>query len=57
MDLLLLKGANPDFIAVNWYTSEVVCQYIDGDSFDDYDGPALPRKNRSEKGVAHGQSS
>lgn len=51
-DLLLLKGAHPDFIAINWYTSEIVGQYVDGDSFDDYDGPALPRKNRSEKGVA-----
>lgn len=51
-DEQLLQGALPDFIAVNWYTSEIVGQYIDGNSFDDYEGPALPRKNRSEKGVA-----
>jgi len=46
----LSNGANPDFLAANWYTSEVVGQYIDGDPFGNYEGPDLPRKNRSEKG-------
>ena len=50
-DLLLLKSANPDFIADNWYVSEIVGQYIDGDHFDDCDGPTLPKKNCSEKAV------
>lgn len=48
----LLKGANPDFLAVNWYTSEVVGQYVDEESFGNYKGPDIPRKNRSEKGIA-----
>lgn len=50
-DAELLKDAKPDFLAVNWYTSEVVGQYVDGESFGDYAGPDIPRKNRSEKGV------
>lgn len=50
-DADFLKGANPDFLAINWYTSEVVGQYIDGESFGDYTGPDIPRRNRSEKGV------
>ena len=48
----LLSNANPDFLAVNWYTSEVVGQYIDDTPGIDYQGPDLPRQNRSEKGVA-----
>ncbi len=47
----LMKGADPDFIGVNWYTTEVVGQYIDKTpSFGDYEGPELPRRRRSEKG-------
>lgn len=51
-DMDLLANANPDFLAINWYTSEVVGQYIDADQVDNYKGPDLPRQNRSEKGVA-----
>ncbi|GEO57125.1 glycoside hydrolase family 1 protein [Companilactobacillus bobalius] len=51
-DSSLLKNVKPDFLAINWYTSEVVGQYLDDSQVDDYQGPELPRQNRSEKGVA-----
>lgn len=49
----LMKGAKPDFIGVNWYTTEVVGQYIEEkESFGNYEGPELPRRRRKEKGFA-----
>lgn len=47
----LMKGADPDFIGANWYTTEVVGQYIEEtESFGEYEGPELPRRRRKEKG-------
>lgn len=50
-DERLLKDACPDFIGANWYTTEVVGQYVEsGQSFGEYKGPELPRRRRKEKG-------
>lgn len=49
-DEQLLKGAEPDFLGLNWYTTEVVGQYVDENSFGEYEGPELPRRRRAEPG-------
>ncbi len=46
----LLEGAEPDYLGLNWYTTEVVGQYVDEKSFGDYEGPELPRRRRAEPG-------
>lgn len=50
-DKELMMEAKPDFIGANWYTTEVVGQYVEeSGSFGEYDGPELPRRRRKEKG-------
>lgn len=49
-DELLLADAKPDFIAVNWYVTEVIGQYIGEGMHGEYTGPELPRQSRAKKG-------
>lgn len=49
-DMQLLKGASPDYFGLNWYTTEVVGQYVEKTSVGEYMGPELPRRRRSEPG-------
>ena len=46
----LLTGANPDYLGLNWYTTEVVGCYVDKNSFGEYEGVDLPRRKRAEPG-------
>ena len=47
----LMKDACPDFLGLNWYVTDVIGQYVDeNDSFNNYQGPAMPRQDRAVKG-------
>lgn len=50
-DEALLANAKPDFIAINWYVTEVVGQYVGENMHGEYIGPDLPRQSRSVEGV------
>lgn len=49
-DQELLADARPDFIAINWYVTEVVGQYVSENMSEEYSGPDLPRQGRSVVG-------
>ncbi len=49
-DQELLADARPDFIAINWYVTEVVGQYVSENMPKEYNGPDLPRQGRSVVG-------
>lgn len=49
-DQELLADARPDFIAINWYVTEVVGQYVSENMPEEYNGPDLPRQGRSVVG-------
>ena len=49
-DQELLADARPDFIAINWYVTEVVGQYVSKSMPEEYSGPDLPRQGRSVVG-------
>ncbi|MFQ6861507.1 MAG: glycoside hydrolase family 1 protein [Beduini sp.] len=49
-DKEMLADARPDFIAINWYVTEVVGQYVNENMPEEYSGPDLPRQGRSVAG-------
>ena len=46
----LLANAKPDFIAINWYVTEVIGEYVGEDMHGEYQGPELPRQSRAVEG-------
>lgn len=46
----ILKGAKPDFLALNWYVTEVIGKYIGENMHGEYQGIDLPRQNRAKEG-------
>ena len=46
----LLANAKPDFIAINWYVTEVIGQYVGENMHGEYNGPELPRQSRAVEG-------
>lgn len=50
-DYDLMKDAYPDFLGLNWYVTDAIGQYVDEkESFNNYEGPAMPRQERAVKG-------
>ncbi len=48
----LLKNAQPDFIALNWYTTGIVGAYQDGQEINNDESALKPRRDRNIKGLA-----